>query len=1053
MSHTPRFPGYLDQANSPDNPHRRVLSEGAGDTTGQAPSPSLQQVFERQTPLVVQTPEAFAAQQLRTLLVKHGIDDDPDDLLLVTLVLRYVTVKPGPWKAQMGHSMSLIQAAIGNWQKRGVGSWGDHLAHPLAWREAGYDVRELGTLSKLELAYSDSYDAIYRRASPQAYAPSNQVKLDPQVFKQFVWDMQLQTHYLKSLDRFWAEHEQHYAMQCKGNLVRAVLLQRSEGSLSQLHADIVLGSLMLDRDTRWESTSYRYFAGSRVSANHSLRELRIYGYVATDILIIQRNGAADVVLYLPGNSSPLHGFANFEEMRAWITHLCRDAQKRASLASHFKAGDRVDGAFLSGVDTALRGISVYPKILDQATGIWSPRAMIDAGKRLPDPITHMAEQVKARVYADGKFEIVTRRDFYGKRLATALELMINVVGGVALVFPALVPVVAVLGAGLLAEGIGEVVAAKHKHDTEQGLQRIVFGLLNALPLVAEAASQMQATEAVMTAEERLAAKVVNKARSKELDELRDIGHPPAPDWSLQPEMTAVRPVLDTLSSDAKAQLKALKISEPMAVKGDGKGTFVYQGRLYVSLREEIYRVEWVEHEQQLCIRSAQDPRVWGPFLRAQENGYWDLDLRLKLRGGGRHVKLPKPTVTAVLRPSPTQIEGIAQQPLMEKISVTLPMDRIGKDYLGEYTARLPSGTQRVFFDADASCWRTVQEGEYVWTDLGGPKEVEGPEFDKQGVYLNKPAANQMKCGSASDFAAVRHTLPKPETVEHFTFPQLPLLPLEAPPLPREVGMIWVGERAPGAKLVERMRANVGANPDYAFTLYVDVEPGVSLDAVRDAGVTVQNLHEEAWFTTWSEHADGRTYRYFRRGSNHNYAAASDPLRFRLIEEKGGVYLDCDDQLVQPLSSKPLRATAHDVLFGEPVELSLPDGKLYFGPNNSNFASQRNNPLLRKIVDDINTRFDGLPRSFLDAPRPRFDFNNLTQADKDYIDRIFHVTGPTGMGETMRRLRPDYMLFPWGYPQIKVQAEVYSELRLAVLDHYFPLRDLVKMGAERSWQQT
>ncbi|PYC26061.1 dermonecrotic toxin domain-containing protein [Pseudomonas mosselii] len=1028
------------------------------DTIEPDPLPSIERVFARQK-VTLQTPEAFAVRKIREFLVRHGIDDDPEDLILATLVVRFVKISPGPWKAQVAHAMTLVQATIGNWQQSGVGSWFDHLAHPMEWRRSGYAVNELGPLGVSELGDSEAYEAIYRRTTPQTYDASNQVDLDPQVFRDFVWETRLQAHYLEHLDRFWTDHENRYAMQYKGGLVRAALLQRDEGSLSARHAELVLKSMTLHPQTSWENTSYRYFTDNLISSRHAMCELRIYGYIASDILVIQCIGEKDVVLYIPGNSSPLHGFANLDEMRDWIAHQCRDPRRRASLASHFQAGDRLDGMFFCGVETALRGIARYPSSLDRDTGRWSPSSLITLGGRLPYPANHMTRLIKQRYYADAKFEIGTRGDYYARNVATGLEVMANVVGTLTLVFPALVPVAIALGVGLLAVGVGEVVAAKCREDTMDGVQRVVFGLLNALPLVGEVKSQLQATKALLEGEPLMALESAQQARAQERVarlEMADDGIPGA-QWPLMAEIRAHRPVLDALSPELRTRMAALKVagSEDMAVEGGGRGTFRVDGKLYVNLRHDVYRVQWLEHEGQFRIRSDGEPVQWGPFLRATEDGYWDLDLRLGLRGGGSALgRVRGPGVVAGLTPPPTEIEGIAQQPMLEKISVSIPMDRIEVNLLGRYSARLRSGSRvTVCFDADAGCWRTVSDGRYVWTGKGAPESGPEPESDAYGVHVEKPYGDEMESGSASDYERERHTLPKPALVVDFTFPQLPLVPEQAAEIPREVGMIWMGDQAPASHLIGRMKANAAANPDYVFTLYVDVDDLQVVDAVREAGVNVQDLREQAWFNRWTAAPEGRTYRYFRRGTNHNYAAASDALRFRLVEEHGMIYLDCDDELVRPLSSVSFRALPHDVLFGRPIEWSGMDGTHYFGPNNSNFASQKGNPLLSRIVDDINARFDALPASFLSGPRPKFSFGRMDSDDEAYIDKIFSVTGPIGMSSTMRRLRPDYMSFPWGYPQVQVKAQAYDELRKDVLDYYFPLRNVVKLGAEHSWQHT
>jgi hypothetical protein len=55
--------------------------------------------------------------------------------------------------------------------------------------------------------------------------------------------------------------------------------------------------------------------------------------------------------------------------------------------------------------------------------------------------------------------------------------------------------------------------------------------------------------------------------------------------------------------------------------------------------------------------------------------------------------------------------------------------------------------------------------------------------------------------------------------------------------------------------------------------------------------------------------------------NRNYAAASDILRYRLIDEYGGIYLDCDDTIDVSFAGAPLKAGPNDVLLGRRLEES------------------------------------------------------------------------------------------------------------------------------------
>ncbi|MFK3681864.1 glycosyltransferase family 32 protein [Pseudomonas sp. NPDC088890] len=1001
---------------------------------------SIKQVFDREQ-VSLETPQDYADQQIRKYLEQQGIDDDPEDLILATLYLHLVNITPGPWQAQVAHAMTLPQALIGNWQQRGSGSWSDHLGYPMTWSKNGYAVSTLVNLSDGQLADSRSYDGVYRRTSPQVYDASNQVDLDPRAFLEFVWNAQLQAHFLTHLNRFWTEHESDYHLMLKGNVVHAALLQRDEGSLSAEHSALVLKSMMLHPDTSWENTSYRYFAENPISINHTIAELRIYGYAASDIMVFGDKRKADVVLYIPGNSSPLQGFTNTHELRIWLQQQCRDPHKRASLASHFSSADRLDGAFLSGVDTALRGVAAYPRILDQATGLWVPDKIISVGPALyPYPFTSMRRQIKQRFYADARHDIATQSEYYRKQLAQGLEVTVNVIGAIALALPELAPVVAVLGTGLLAVGVGEISAAKNEQETVEGIGRVAFGLLNALPLIGEA-SQLARSKVLLSEEQLAATEAVERAQQRQAESAQQVAPEAAPlaNWPLIDELKVLRPQLDSLQPELRNRLTQLKASSTIRVTGGGKGTFLDNGKLYVNIRHDVYRVEWLEHEQQLRIRSADDPREWGPFLKATEDGYWDIELRFGLRGGNTSF------TTISSPPLPTRVvEGIQRQPLIPRVEVTVPLDDIIEEHTRFYVRmkiQLPGEADiiedevPVYYDADAATWRTFK-GDYAWRE--------------EPLLQTKV---RWKTGTARDFERVRHRLPVENHFIEYRFPDLPQLPQQTTPVKNEIHMIWVGEN----KLPDKLSWNIKENADnanYRFILHVD-GGAPTLAAIRQSleatSVEVRSLHDQAFFTQFINSSEGDGFNYFRSPDSPagNLAAAADFLRYRLIYEYGGIYMDVDDKLVSVIA-KELPAAPHDVLLGNRFRMPWNGNKLI---GNAHFASHANNPVLKKILETANHRFRLLSEAFKTTPRIK-----TAEALLQSMSTISEVCGPRVLNDVLLAHRPDYArLMEYIKADARIISREYERWCDAALDHYFPFRldgpVPIKAGNAHTWENS
>ena len=129
------------------------------------------------------------------------------------------------------------------------------------------------------------------------------------------------------------------------------------------------------------------------TAGFRARPLNIYGYAATDLLYIEDGQSPQVLLYIPGNASPLHGFADQAAMQQWVARQCRIPEKREALVRHFALADLPDGLDFSGLRTALAGLAAYPAIHHLAPnrpgfttdGRWSPSDYVNYR---PDPVSY-----------------------------------------------------------------------------------------------------------------------------------------------------------------------------------------------------------------------------------------------------------------------------------------------------------------------------------------------------------------------------------------------------------------------------------------------------------------------------------------------------------------------------------------------------------------------------------------------------------------------------------------------------------------------------------------
>lgn len=299
------------------------------------------------------------------------------------------------------------------------------------------------------------------------------------------------------------------------------------------------------------------------------------------------------------------------------------------------------------------------------------------------------------------------------------------------------------------------------------------------------------------------------------------------------------------------------------------------------------------------------------------------------------------------------------------------------------------------------------------------------------------------------------------------------LPLDMPepspkgelPLPPRVFSVWIGDRPISAELIRNLENNAsiaakGSTPS-SMTLYLSSEhPEVfahNQAALAKDAPTVnvveletspfyQHLRQTPYFAQYRAAVEGNG------GVARNYSAASDVLRYPVINYHGGLYLDVDDTLTEAWANAGLRVAPGELLLNEPVSNSVLG--LDIGFNTSCFGSHAGNPLLDAISARSHERWLAAPDLFSE-PRPVFQGSG-DQRFGDYMKRISHVTGPGMLNDvlaehspalvrvrTVSRLLGSSVLIP--------EPLIRSIKRLVKMT--CPLRDVVRIGADHSWRTT
>ncbi|WP_082363250.1 glycosyltransferase family 32 protein [Pseudomonas libanensis] len=416
-----------------------------------------------------------------------GVEVDPDKTYLVTFKSDSEDEK------DVVEKITLTQAALKNRQDTPIEDdkgWFRKFAQYFSPLVYGYNkVDEL-------IRSASSRQAIYREPQPPEtalYTAATKVSIPVGGFKALVWDTERTQLYKGTLDGFWEKHTGSYASLSKIAFVKAINLQRLEGTLDPVEADLAQRALGPVARKAWSELTLGDFAHPAVKdPNLDMGLLSINGLQSTHLMFVTDRHTQLTLLYIPGNSSPIHRFDNPGQMRTWLAMQASDPVKRESLLTHFSLKDQARKAFSDGVRQTLEGLGNWSDaqasgnaFLSELNG-WVPERFIALDPLSGDPFQQVMVRQKARSYSDADNAIVSDSDYTKNKIARGVEEAVKAamfMTPLALVMPevAIALDAFYLAAGATQVGIGIDDVAKGKAS---GTDRIVFGVLNAVPPLA-----------------------------------------------------------------------------------------------------------------------------------------------------------------------------------------------------------------------------------------------------------------------------------------------------------------------------------------------------------------------------------------------------------------------------------------------------------------------------------------------------------------------------------------------------------------------------------------
>ena len=888
-------------------------------------------------------PDQHAETLLKDWLHERGVSTAPRDIDVVTLHYQSApNSRDSGWhdNAVVSQKMNLVEALLSNWQ--GEPAEGYHGFHYGDWAGLAPShtarlvdhLHRPGALSN----YSEYlvFNGLYTHRAETEYSPSNHIGIRAEDFQDFIWNLDFHQHFKQSLDRYWQHRMPLYQRALKISLIAACNKQVEEGSLSEQ-----------GRRLAWQALGLIRQRGATLQASL----LNVYGYTATAILCLKHSNSDFTLLYLPGNASPLHEFADQSAMKHWFAQQCQDSARRTALLDCFARADWPDGLDFSGLETALQGLGLYPKPHRLSSnhsglatsGLWQPNEMINykADKYSPpiqgDLFEYLAKRYKDRAYQDADQQIISNQQIDKGKWGRYLNVAIALLAPVVLVVPELTPLLVAGGLAQFALGLDQAINGKMLADKAEGVVNQTFGLFNALPL---AAGILSGPEAIFRY--RRPGCYMSPRLRELLEQAPRTSSPPA-ELELPPAELAFRQD-EVVSATAGAALSTHIDAE-------------FTPRFSALLDEATGPVNaWV---------------------------YYDLDSDSFIK--------------------------------VDELALLNPPRWITTSNTASALVRRPAG-------------RTVTDRQRMRS------------LHALGIRLDLPIE-----------------LAPPDNVTRTAIPRL-------------ISSLWVGDRILDGAFLAALQHNaqVVSASHYRYQLFLSrmnpqaYQNNRALLMAKAPNLIVRPLEDEPFFQHFERSPYFAQYQAAIEGNGGaatNFSSASDILRYRLLNEIGGIYLDADDRLMPSPSVKgrehllgqlELRASARELLLAPPV--SNDQLGMYFKYNNSLIGSHPGNPTLEAISEEILRRYAQDP-TFYDV-RPDPDLQPM--AFNAYARRLSRLTGPAVLNDvidqqlpSLRQLRELCVLVTSPLRDLHQTLDLSQFVKL--VHSQLPLGKLAEIGHAHSWR--
>lgn len=279
---------------------------------------------------------------------------------------------------------------------------------------------------------------------------------------------------------------------------------------------------------------------------------------------------------------------------------------------------------------------------------------------------------------------------------------------------------------------------------------------------------------------------------------------------------------------------------------------------------------------------------------------------------------------------------------------------------------------------------------------------------------------------------------------------------QKPEVPQEIHYIWIGKSDSLIKYLPNIKEAAERNPAFKITLHTDLHHddrgGDTISKLLGGAenLSVTQLRDEAFFKSFSSSPSGSMYSDLFADDPRNYAAATDVLRYSLINHYGGIYADVDDKFRRSVRSGDFVPKKNRVFTMGIVEMPWERGQ-YSIANNA-FASHAKNSTLSTLIKEINKKYEPYRGRGLGATLTSMPAHTSDQINEK-MKIVSETTGPgiftrvlTSQDSKLKKLYTDVVADVRGEKDVvnlsRHEAQIEKRMRM---------RSIIKFGNAHSWQ--